>query len=44
MKALIVIIILGWTAVVTFCGPDLARFIDRVLPDEAPAKVVRRHR
>ena len=49
MKALIALtfmIILGWVAVVTFAGPDLARFIDRVLPDEpVKAKVVnRRHR
>jgi len=35
-----------WVAVVTFAGPDLAKFIDRVLPDEpVKAKVVnRRHR
>ena len=49
MKTLIVIsflVIFGWLAVVTFAGPDLARFIDRVLPDEpVKAKVVnRRHR
>jgi hypothetical protein len=49
MKTLIALsflIIFGWVAVVTFAGPDLARFIDRVLPDEpVKAKVVnRRHR
>jgi hypothetical protein len=30
--ALTALIILGWTAVVTFCGPDLAKAIDRSLP------------
>ena len=44
MKALIALIIFGWLAVVTFCGPELAGFIDRALPGEAPAKAVRRHR
>jgi hypothetical protein len=46
MKLLLATIILGWVAVVTFAGPDLARFIDRVLPDEpVKAKAVnRRHR
>lgn len=46
MKLLFATIILGWVAVVTFAGPDLARFIDRVLPDEpVKAKAVnRRHR
>jgi hypothetical protein len=47
MKALIAltfIIVLGWLAVVTFAGPDLARFIDRILPDEPTKAVVRRHR
>jgi hypothetical protein len=44
--ALTALIILGWTAVVTFAGPDLAKAIDRILPDEpVKAKVVnRRHR
>lgn len=35
MKTLIAlsfIIILGWTAVVTFAGPDLAKAIDKSLP------------
>lgn len=47
MKALgtlAALVILGWTAVVTFCGPDLARLIDRVLPNEAPAKAFVRRR
>ena len=43
MKLLIATIILGWVAVVTFAGPDLARFIDRVLPDE-PVKAKVTHR
>jgi len=30
--ALTALIILGWTAVVTFCGPDLAKAIDKSLP------------
>ena len=25
-------IILGWTAAVTFCGPDIAKAIDKSLP------------
>jgi hypothetical protein len=35
MKALIALsflIIFGWLAVVTFCGPQLAQAIDRSLP------------
>ncbi len=35
MKSLIAttaLIILGWTAVVTFAGPDLAKAIDKSLP------------
>ena len=45
MKALIALtalIILGWLAVVTFCGPELARAING--PEPVKAKVVRRHR
>jgi hypothetical protein len=30
--ALTALIILGWTAVVTFAGPDLAKAIDKSLP------------
>jgi hypothetical protein len=35
MKALVTltaIVIFGWLAVVTFCGPDLAKAIDKSLP------------
>ena len=32
MKLLLATIILGWTAVVTFAGPDLAKAIDKSLP------------
>ncbi len=35
MKTLIAlsfIVIFGWLAVVTFCGPELARAIDKSLP------------
>ena len=35
MKSLIALsflVIFGWVAVVTFCGPQLARAIDRSLP------------
>jgi hypothetical protein len=45
MKALIalsVLVIFGWLAVVTFCGPELYRAING--PDPVKAKVVRRHR
>ena len=41
MKAaatLFALLIFGWLVVVTFFGPDLAKAIDRALPDEAPAK------
>lgn len=47
MKTLVTLaalVIFGWLAVVTFCGPELYRLIDRALPGEAPSKVVRRHR
>jgi hypothetical protein len=30
--ALSILAILGWTAVVTFAGPDLAKAIDKSLP------------
>jgi hypothetical protein len=36
--ALTALIILGWTAVVTFCGPDLAKAIDKSLPGYVAAK------
>jgi hypothetical protein len=36
--ALSVLAILGWTAVVTFAGPDLAKAIDRSLPGYVAAK------
>lgn len=45
MKALIALaalVIFGWLAVVTFCGPELYRAING--PDPVKAKVVRRHR
>ncbi len=45
MKSLIAltfIIIFGWLAVVTFCGPELARAING--PEPVKAKVVRHHR
>jgi hypothetical protein len=47
MKTLIALsflIIFGWTAVVTFAGPDLAKAIDRSLPGyvaKKPAAVKR---
>lgn len=50
MKAavtLIFLVVFGWFVAVTFFGPDIAKAIDRALPEEAPAKpakVVRRHR
>jgi hypothetical protein len=40
--ALTALIILGWTAVVTFCGPELYRAING--PEPVKAKVTRRHR
>ena len=46
MKSLIAlsfIIIFGWLAVVTFCGPELARAINGPEPVKA-AKAVRSHR
>ena len=46
MKSLIAIsfiIIFGWLAVVTFCGPELARAINGPEPVKA-AKAVNRHR
>lgn len=42
MKTLIAIIIFGWVAVVTFCGPELARAING--PEPVKAKAVRRAR
>jgi len=45
MKSLIllsVLIIFGWVAVVTFCGPELARAING--PEPVKAKVIRRAR
>ena len=45
MKALITLsflIIFGWLAVVTFCGPELARAING--PKPVKAKAVRSHR
>jgi hypothetical protein len=47
MKSLIllsVLVIFGWTAVVTFAGPDLAKAIDKSLPGyvaKKPAAVKR---
>ena len=46
MKSLIAlsfILIFGWLAVVTFCGPELARAINGPEPVKAKA-VIRRHR
>jgi hypothetical protein len=45
MKSLIALsflIIFGWVAVVTFCGPELARAING--PEPVKAKIVRRAR
>ncbi len=45
MKSLILLsalVIFGWLAVVTFCGPELARAING--PEPVKAKVVRSHR
>jgi hypothetical protein len=45
MKSLIALsflIIFGWLAVVTFCGPDLYRAING--PEPVKAKAVRSHR
>jgi hypothetical protein len=45
MKSLILLsflIIFGWLAVVTFCGPELARAINGLEP--VKAKAVRSHR
>ncbi len=45
MKALVTLaalLIFGWLAVVTFCGPELARAING--PEPGEAKVVLRHR
>ena len=45
MKTLIAItalLVLGWTAAVTFCGPELYRAING--PEPVKAKAVRRHR
>ena len=42
MKSLIALIIFGWLAVVTFCGPELYRAING--PEPVQAKAVRRIR
>lgn len=45
MKALVTLtalVILGWLAIVTFCGPELARAING--PEPVKAKVIRRAR
>jgi hypothetical protein len=43
--ALSVLAILGWTAVVTFAGPDLAKAIDKSLPGYVAKKpAAKRHR
>jgi hypothetical protein len=48
MKSLIAlsfIVIFGWVAVVTFCGPDLAKAIDKSLPGYVAKKpAAKRHR
>ena len=43
MKTLLALIILGWTAAVTFFGPELYRAINGPEPAK-PAKAVRRVR
>ena len=42
MKLLLALLIFGWLAVVTFCGPELARAING--PEPVKAKVHRRAR
>lgn len=42
MKTLLALIIFGWLAVVTFCGPELYRAING--PEPVKAKAVRRIR
>ena len=42
MKTIIAIVIFGWLAVVTFCGPELYRAING--PEPVKAKAVRRVR
>lgn len=44
MKTLIALIILGWTAAVTFCGPELYRAINGSEPVKATKPAVRRIR
>jgi hypothetical protein len=39
--ALLTLAILGWTAVVTFAGPDLAKAIDKALPGYVAKKARR---
>ena len=42
MKLILATIILGWVAVVTFAGPDLAKFIDRSLPGHVAKPAAKR--
>ena len=43
--ALSVLAVLGWVAVVTFAGPDLAKAIDKSLPGYVEKKpAAKRHR
>ncbi len=48
MKAFITLaalVIFGWLAVVTFCGPELAKAIDKSLPGYVAKKpAAKRHR
>ena len=42
LGTLVIIAVIGWLAVVTFCGPELARLINGQEP--VKAKAVRSHR
>lgn len=42
LGTLVIIAVIGWLAVVTFCGPELYRLING--PEPVKAKVVRSHR
>jgi hypothetical protein len=42
LATLVIIAAISWLAIVTFCGPELARAING--PEPVKAKVVRRHR
>lgn len=42
LATLFAITVIGWLAVVTFCGPELYRLING--PEPVKAKVIRSHR